>query len=167
MQDPQSLHKYLYVHGDPVNMTDPSGLFGVGGMVVSIGIALGNVSTELVAGGLIVSMLETGGKAGFGAREAGLILIANGEFDSGIRLYHLGVRVIGLTFATIDSVDTAIGLGALGIGLAFAAYKIARHAPDLAQSALNFSRKALDTRQVFRRSQQCGQHVVVICEARG
>ena len=25
--DPQSLHKYLYVHGDPVNGVDPSGLF--------------------------------------------------------------------------------------------------------------------------------------------
>jgi hypothetical protein len=26
MQDPQSLHKYLYVHGDPVNGIDPTGL---------------------------------------------------------------------------------------------------------------------------------------------
>ena len=26
MHDPQSLHKYLYVHGDPVNGIDPTGL---------------------------------------------------------------------------------------------------------------------------------------------
>jgi hypothetical protein len=28
MQDPQSLHKYAYVHGDPVQRVDPTGLFG-------------------------------------------------------------------------------------------------------------------------------------------
>ena len=27
MQDPQSLHKYLYVHGDPIQSSDPTGLF--------------------------------------------------------------------------------------------------------------------------------------------
>jgi RHS repeat-associated protein len=27
-EDPQSLHKYLYCHANPVNMTDPSGYFG-------------------------------------------------------------------------------------------------------------------------------------------
>jgi len=27
LSDPQSLHKYTYCHGDPVNFTDPSGLF--------------------------------------------------------------------------------------------------------------------------------------------
>jgi hypothetical protein len=37
MQDPQSLHKYLYVHGDPVGMVDPSGCRGslVGSLAVA------------------------------------------------------------------------------------------------------------------------------------
>jgi RHS repeat-associated protein len=48
LNDPLSLHKYLYTHGDPVNGIDPSGLmFGVGnvmgplsiGMRVSVGIS--------------------------------------------------------------------------------------------------------------------------------
>ncbi|MFV1967988.1 MAG: RHS repeat domain-containing protein [Pirellulaceae bacterium] len=39
MQDPQSLHKYLYVHGDPVNAADPSGLRSLGGMMSSIRIS--------------------------------------------------------------------------------------------------------------------------------
>lgn len=40
--DPQSLHKYTYVHGDPINMYDPSGLFGgVAGISVSMAIGHG------------------------------------------------------------------------------------------------------------------------------
>jgi len=38
-QDPQSLHKYLYAHCDPINGTDPSGLFfgfSIGGVVSAI-----------------------------------------------------------------------------------------------------------------------------------
>lgn len=27
MQDPQSLHKYLYAHANPVNAIDPTGMF--------------------------------------------------------------------------------------------------------------------------------------------
>jgi RHS repeat-associated protein len=34
--DPQSLHKYAYVHGDPVNGIDPTGQFSLGGALVSI-----------------------------------------------------------------------------------------------------------------------------------
>jgi RHS repeat-associated protein len=30
MQDPQSLHKYLYVHNNPVNNIDPTGMFSLG-----------------------------------------------------------------------------------------------------------------------------------------
>ena len=37
--DPQSLHKYTYCHGDPVNHVDPSGLFLLANMSVSCGIA--------------------------------------------------------------------------------------------------------------------------------
>ena len=29
LEDPQSLHKYLYVHGDPVNKIDPTGLISI------------------------------------------------------------------------------------------------------------------------------------------
>ncbi|MFO0942299.1 MAG: putative Ig domain-containing protein [Pirellulales bacterium] len=36
-QDPLSFNKYGFVHANPVTSTDPSGLFGLGGMVVSIG----------------------------------------------------------------------------------------------------------------------------------
>jgi len=39
MQDPQSLHKYAYVHGDPIGDSDPSGLSpGLARMVARIGL---------------------------------------------------------------------------------------------------------------------------------
>ena len=44
LTDPQSLHKYAYVHGDPVNGIDPTGLFTIGDIGVSIKIALGQLA---------------------------------------------------------------------------------------------------------------------------
>ena len=42
--DPQSLHKYLYVHADPVNNIDPLGLFSIS----SLGIGIGAISVLTV-----------------------------------------------------------------------------------------------------------------------
>ncbi len=39
MQDPQSLHKYTYVHGDPIQGVDPTGLFLGTAISASIGFA--------------------------------------------------------------------------------------------------------------------------------
>jgi len=44
-QDPQSLHKYLYCHANPVNGIDPSGQFSIG--VVTIGVLIGLVGLLL------------------------------------------------------------------------------------------------------------------------
>ncbi|HBJ33988.1 MAG TPA: hypothetical protein DDZ51_04325 [Planctomycetaceae bacterium] len=51
MQDPQSLHKYAYVHGDPVQGVDPTGLFNMPSMQVSLGIGIGIAGTIGVAVG--------------------------------------------------------------------------------------------------------------------
>lgn len=52
MQDPQSLHKYAYVHGDPVQRIDPSGLSalavgGIGGFSVGMPTSLGLRAQDL------------------------------------------------------------------------------------------------------------------------
>lgn len=49
---PRTLHKYAYVHGDPVNFSDPSGMFEIS--LVSLLWAVG-ITTALVGGGLLYS----------------------------------------------------------------------------------------------------------------
>ncbi|MDR2117203.1 MAG: hypothetical protein LBP87_12565, partial [Planctomycetaceae bacterium] len=41
LNDPLSLHKYLYTHADPVNGIDPSGLMSLGGISISMSIGSG------------------------------------------------------------------------------------------------------------------------------
>jgi RHS repeat-associated protein len=52
LSDPQSFHKYLYTHGDPVNEIDPSGLMSVGGTLSSVAICTGiaSISSNVIAG---------------------------------------------------------------------------------------------------------------------
>ncbi len=59
MQDPQSLHKYLYCHANPVNRLDPSGLFG---SIADVAISIGIIS--LVSGVISAVIAKaTGGNA--------------------------------------------------------------------------------------------------------
>lgn len=56
INDPQSLHKYLYCHVDPVNSTDPTGMFTLAGLGMNMGIgaALGGLvsgSITTIGGG--------------------------------------------------------------------------------------------------------------------
>jgi RHS repeat-associated protein len=53
LNDPQSLHKYLYTHADPINRIDPSGLMSLGGAMMAGAIAggLAGMSSGAVYGG--------------------------------------------------------------------------------------------------------------------
>jgi RHS repeat-associated protein len=60
--DPQSLHKYLYVHADPVNGLDPSGLFGLSMSISGLGARMGMMASNLMTLGrywFIVDRLTT------------------------------------------------------------------------------------------------------------
>lgn len=49
-QDPQSLHKYAYVHGDPINLADPTGEFAsLGGAMVAGAVRAGLISMGIGA----------------------------------------------------------------------------------------------------------------------
>lgn len=53
VSDPQSLHKYLSTHADPVNGVDPTGRMNVTTVVatVAIGVSLGALAGYFLAGG--------------------------------------------------------------------------------------------------------------------
>ena len=65
LSDPQSLHKYTYCHGDPINCIDPRGMFisiGSIGASVAIGAGIGALiggGVSYFAGGDINSILDT------------------------------------------------------------------------------------------------------------
>ena len=54
LTDPQSLHKYLYTHGDPIQGTDPSGKWNVGfSIAMSLRISIAKIGTLIVGGAAI------------------------------------------------------------------------------------------------------------------
>jgi RHS repeat-associated protein len=57
-QDPRSLNRYSYAHGDPVHNTDPSGLFSLSELNTSINVQLTAVRQAFLSGGK-----QAGGKA--------------------------------------------------------------------------------------------------------
>jgi RHS repeat-associated protein len=130
--DPQSFHKYAYVHGDPIQGIDPTGMFL--GILVGVAIGIGKSGNELLAGGLTISILKTAGQAGFDARDIGMILIARGDFDRGWMLFNLGSRIAELSFNTIDQIDSIVGTAGLVTALSFGAVAVAKNLPDIANT---------------------------------
>ncbi|MEQ1904951.1 MAG: RHS repeat-associated core domain-containing protein, partial [Pirellulaceae bacterium] len=93
--DPQSLHKYLYVHDDPVNGIDPSGLFLIGTMQISsIRNHLANLQAD--AG---LKLIEGVYRLGKGASIAGIGL----EFVIG-DLFGIGIPFFGAAFKRLFNV---------------------------------------------------------------
>jgi RHS repeat-associated protein len=99
LNDPLSLHKYLYTHADPVNMIDPMGLFGLGGISISISIGSGMrgmVGTAVVGaakgflGGAVIGGIVGGTDAALGG-EDWLEGAKNGAFWGGIIGAAIGI----------------------------------------------------------------------------
>jgi len=70
-EDPQSLHKYTYCHNNPVNMSDPSGMFGD----MSFGGILAATSIQGMMYGIILG-------ASLNAFSGGMIAVGFGKFFS-------------------------------------------------------------------------------------
>ncbi len=139
--DPQSFHKYAYVHGDPVNGVDPSGMFLTS--LAFANLAGLDYNLEVAMSGLIVAgILNTGGSGGLSLRDAGLALIAQGDLDAGWKMFNIGSAFAAKSFASteqfVDAFQAPQLMGLVGVGVV----KLLRSAPDAAQSLLNFSRSA-------------------------
>ncbi len=101
MQDPQSLHKYAYVHGDPINGTDPTGMWSIGSVLgsFSLGAAINGLvvgSITGAAGGAVDSYL--GGDdvvegALWGAGIGGALGFVTGGFSVGLTAYVQGLSI--------------------------------------------------------------------------
>ena len=127
MQDPQSLHKYAYVHGDPIQGVDPTGMFlGSVGSLGAIGIAMEMHIGTLTQGALTITTLNTIGDAGMQIRRMGIAMIASGDIEGGFALYDLGGSIFGMAVQVIDTANNAIDMFSLGIasvGILSSAYK--------------------------------------------
>ena len=96
MQDPQSLHKYAYVHGDPVQGIDPTGLMLGGGFGGLGGIALAvQIGSAAINGAAVVYNIQQGGQNLVNAQMAFL----DGEYWDGL-IYSLATGA-NIALATI------------------------------------------------------------------
>ncbi len=84
-EDPQSLHKYLYTHGDPVNGVDPSGLL--------LSALAGAIGRALLVGGIGGAI--SGAFAGVGANQLGFS--KSESFSLGVQFGTANAIILGRT----------------------------------------------------------------------
>jgi RHS repeat-associated protein len=75
-QEPATLHKYLYVHADPLNMVDPTGNFGMSSLGTAMRV-LGNIGSRILAAPRNLFQIARNG-LGNGGIGAARILAASG-----------------------------------------------------------------------------------------
>jgi len=109
-QDPQSLHKYLYVHCNPVNNIDPTGKMTLSQVVVGIGIGITVAGLSSTITGVLMDnpLLRD---IGLGVTVVGLTMVGGGFLLS-----------IGGTVAVIgaESVATSLSTGAASALITYA-----------------------------------------------
>jgi len=108
MHDPQSLHKYLYVHGDPIQGVDPTGEF-LAGLTISIATVLVRSSKEfgyhaLASTAVYAALGSIGGAITYGAAgEDPLVGAYNGSLiGGGFRIAYLAKGKDGVWNAFLD-----------------------------------------------------------------
>jgi RHS repeat-associated protein len=98
MQDPQSLHKYLYVHGDPVQGIDPTGTNLTGGQLAAIGVAavLGGMALTIIIPSIYGRFIASWGINPVApGQERDIAILRQG--DLGAAEYELGSGGVSLT----------------------------------------------------------------------
>jgi RHS repeat-associated protein len=116
MQDPQSLHKYAYVHGDPVQGIDPSGLMTLSSTLstttVRLGLAgagvgavvggyYGYITTGTISGTILYGLL--GALVGFGIGASAGALLTPGASTGPAAAIRIFVHKLAPQIARIAS----------------------------------------------------------------
>ncbi|MDR2344655.1 MAG: RHS repeat-associated core domain-containing protein, partial [Planctomycetaceae bacterium] len=107
LDDPLSLHKYVYTHADPINGIDPSGLFSVGGSLSSVAIAtsisslganvLGGVFNTLLGGSFFPDATLSGISISFSCNITDLVANKLGDIIM-TYLNHADISSLGKYF---------------------------------------------------------------------
>ncbi|KAF0245105.1 MAG: RHS repeat-associated core domain-containing protein, partial [bacterium] len=114
-EDPQSLHKYLYVANDPVNKVDPTGRFGIA--TIATGIGINNILSAISTLGFVQILSPDGniefGKALLNPMGAGNLITQPG-FDGGAQ-YELTMgdkycKQYDISDETLDTLDLNFSL---------------------------------------------------------
>ncbi|NLF33280.1 MAG: hypothetical protein GX591_20640, partial [Planctomycetes bacterium] len=119
MREPQSLHKYLYCHGDPVNHVDPSGfvtLPGVAGAaLLHAGLAVRALGLTVSAYGLVKFAISA---VNYGIATVSLALGPAAAYDL---MYWTGKRDAALQGMFEGAVTVGVGYGLYVVGGAMVA----------------------------------------------
>ena len=118
MQDPQSLHKYLYVHCNPINNIDPTGEFSLTGVITSISIGITAMSLGFKAYRIGMGFRSLIFLSDLAIRLAKTPLNIINQILIRNHMYQLAVAIIGDMAQTFASIISEV---LLDIGIAIAA----------------------------------------------
>ncbi len=150
--DPQSFHKYAYVHNDPIQGVDPTGMFISFGTVAAI-----QYNSQVLQQGLLIgSLLQYGFRPAMLIQQAGMQLMLDGAHELGGYLHTFGSLVAQRVLATIsDARDWELknvlisgGIAAsaavtLGFAFKWAAKRLAANAPAVAGELADIAKSSL------------------------
>jgi len=108
--DPQSFHKYLYCHADPINAIDPSGKMSLVGMSISMAIGgglIGSVASASISYVSGVRGWQNIGASAFSGLVSGAVLGAAYGFSIGTGRFHV-VFVEGLATAASNAFSSLL-----------------------------------------------------------
>ncbi|WDE97667.1 Ig-like domain-containing protein [Lentisphaera profundi] len=125
--EPQSFNKYGYVHGDPVNAIDPSGLFSIaefgattGGMAILSGVFAGTITGVLgVMNGLSANQIITEVAISFGAGMLAVLFAPVGIALLALGLTQIALQIGNTDFAGRGGFNIAVGIVVAILVLAF------------------------------------------------
>ncbi len=137
---PITQHKYMYAHDNPANFTDPTGLFSLASLSVSVSIVgvLASIALpQFIFAGLTMSVMTRVWKPAFEGRKAAILLMASAGdlrierrayelYRKSIRMISVGADLIEINKAALDFANVFPGVSGAITGFASASTLIAK-----------------------------------------